>query len=262
MTSVMRPDPRYELALASQVPHTQTEHPDTSAVAATLSPERGTRMVRLQNEIPDARMVRLQHDIPDRLDIPATAPVIVPENPVSNDLVNSRPRSAPLPWMTAITDRVHALWNAIYDRRPVVAPALERELPEVPKGPIPTCDRQETYVSPVVTVRTDQYVSTVPGRRLWRLDSDTEIDLDQRQTKKPSPELDLRIHPPLRRQSAIRVPTDPDATLPMAPIRDECRIPKMEEKNDRSVRVECRPRSSSRRTRKPNDHSYSRANER
>jgi len=38
----MRPDPRYELALASQVPHTQTEHPDTSAVAVTLS-ELGTR---------------------------------------------------------------------------------------------------------------------------------------------------------------------------------------------------------------------------
>jgi len=36
MTSVMRPDPRYELALALQVPHTQTEHPDTSAVAVTL----------------------------------------------------------------------------------------------------------------------------------------------------------------------------------------------------------------------------------
>jgi len=35
MTSVMRPDPRYELALASQVPHTQTEHNDTSAVAVT-----------------------------------------------------------------------------------------------------------------------------------------------------------------------------------------------------------------------------------
>ena len=35
MTSVMRPDPRYELALASQVPHTETEHPDTSAVAVT-----------------------------------------------------------------------------------------------------------------------------------------------------------------------------------------------------------------------------------
>jgi len=41
MTSVMRPDPRYELALASQVPHTQTEHPDTSAVAATLAPNVG-----------------------------------------------------------------------------------------------------------------------------------------------------------------------------------------------------------------------------
>ena len=35
MTSVMRPDPRYELALASQVPHIQTEQPDTSAVAVT-----------------------------------------------------------------------------------------------------------------------------------------------------------------------------------------------------------------------------------
>jgi len=35
MTSVMRLDPIYELALASQVPHTQTEHPDTSAVAVT-----------------------------------------------------------------------------------------------------------------------------------------------------------------------------------------------------------------------------------
>ena len=216
-------------------------------------------MVRLQNEIPDA--VRFQHDILDRLDRPVTAPVTVPENPISNDLVNSRPRSAPLPWTTAITDTVNALWNAMYDRRPVVASALERELPEVPKGPIPTCDRRETYVSPVNTVRPDPHVSTVPGRRLWRLDSDTEIDLDQRQTKKPSPELDLRIHPPLRRQSAIRFPTDPDATLHMAPIRDECRIPKVEEKNDRSVRVECRPRSSSRRTRKPNDHSYSRVRE-
>ena len=81
------------------------------------------------------------------------------------------------------------------------------------------------------TVRLDPYASTVLGRRMWRLDSDTEIDLDQRQTKKPSPELDLRIHPPLRRQSAIRVPTNPDATLPMAPMRDECRIPKVEQKN-------------------------------
>ena len=67
------------------------------------------------------------------------------------------------------------------------------------------------------------------------LDSDTEIDLDRIQTKKSCPELDLSINPPLRRQSAIRVPTDPDATLPMAPIREECRIPKVEERNDRLV---------------------------
>ena len=83
-----------------------------------MSPERGARMVRLQNEIPDA--VRFQHEIVDRLDRSVTAPVTVSENPISNDLVNSRPRSAPLPWMTAITDRVNALWNAdALSRRPV-----------------------------------------------------------------------------------------------------------------------------------------------
>ena len=86
-------------------------------------------MVRLQNEISDA--VRFQHDIPDRLDRPVTAPVTVPENPISNDFVNSRPRSAPLPWMTAIMDRVNALWNAMYDKRPVVAPALDLAYPKM-----------------------------------------------------------------------------------------------------------------------------------
>ena len=35
MTSVMRPDPRYELAWVPQVPHFQTEHPDMTAVAVT-----------------------------------------------------------------------------------------------------------------------------------------------------------------------------------------------------------------------------------
>jgi len=35
LTSVMRPDPRYELAWASQVPHYQTEHPEMLAVAVT-----------------------------------------------------------------------------------------------------------------------------------------------------------------------------------------------------------------------------------
>jgi len=63
MTSIMRPDPRYELALGSQVPHIQTEHPDTSAVAVALSPERGTRMVRLQNEIPTDLIDQRRHPL-------------------------------------------------------------------------------------------------------------------------------------------------------------------------------------------------------
>jgi len=50
MTSVMRPDQRYELALASQVPHTQTEHPDTSAVALAV-----TTYQRLQPQIDAVR---------------------------------------------------------------------------------------------------------------------------------------------------------------------------------------------------------------
>jgi len=35
MTSVMRPDTKYELAWASQLPHSQTEHPEMSAAAVT-----------------------------------------------------------------------------------------------------------------------------------------------------------------------------------------------------------------------------------
>jgi len=36
MTSVMRPDPKYELAWVPQVPHSETEQPETSAVGVTI----------------------------------------------------------------------------------------------------------------------------------------------------------------------------------------------------------------------------------
>ena len=38
----MRPDPRYELAWEPQVPHSQTEHPESLAVAATLASKLST----------------------------------------------------------------------------------------------------------------------------------------------------------------------------------------------------------------------------
>ena len=72
--------------------------------------------------------------------------------------MSDRPSSAPVSWMTAITDRVNALWNTMYERQRPVAPALnvlEVELPTVPKGPVYDreqtlpFDRQETHIATV-----------------------------------------------------------------------------------------------------------------
>ena len=43
---------------------------------------------------------------------------------VSRGAVDDRPRSAPMSWITAMTDRVNALWDAFYARRWVAEPIL------------------------------------------------------------------------------------------------------------------------------------------
>ena len=115
----------------------------------------------------------------------------------------------------------------MYDRQRPVAPALnvlEVELPTVPKGPVYDrerslpFDRQETHIA---TVHSDPLVLKAPEERsVWRLDSDTETNLDRIQ-KRPSPALDLTIYPRLRRQPAVRILTDPNITCSVAPTENQ-----------------------------------------
>jgi len=51
----------------------------------------------------------------------ATAPVAMSKGVVSPGIVDDRPRSAPMSWITTMTDRVNALWDAFYGRRQVAA---------------------------------------------------------------------------------------------------------------------------------------------
>ena len=77
----------------------------------TLSSEYGPRTVCLQSPaVDDFR--------------PATAPVLMPKDVASLEVVDDRPRSAPVSWMTVVTDRVNALWSAFHGSVRVVAPSL------------------------------------------------------------------------------------------------------------------------------------------
>lgn len=115
----------------------------------------------------------------------------------------------------------------MYDRQRPVAPALnvlEVELPTVPKGPYTIENRHFRSIDKKPILRRCiliQLVLKAPEERsVWRLDSDTEINLDRIQ-KRPSPELDLTIHPRLRRQPAVRILTDPNTTRSVAPTENQ-----------------------------------------
>lgn len=95
--SVTRISDPAELATSCRIPQLQTDSVQKTPVATTLPPEHGARMLRLQHETSDTS---------SRL---FTTPLRVQENYVSREPVNDRPSSAPVYWMTAITDRVNAL---------------------------------------------------------------------------------------------------------------------------------------------------------
>jgi len=87
-------------------------------------------------------------------------------------------------------------------------------------------------------------------RRLWRLDSDVEIDLDRTSTRIPSPELDLSVHP-----RTVRVCEDANATHTLAPSQNPImsdrviRDPNPDRCNDKSskrraVSTETNPRQT------------------
>jgi len=157
----------------------------------------------------------------------------------------------------------------MYDRQRPVAPALnvlEVELPTVPKGPVYDrerslpFDRQETHIA---TVHSDPLVLKAPEERsVWRLDSDTETNLDRIQ-KRPSPELDLTIHPRLRRQPAVRILTDPNTTRSVAPTEnqkaDEDRPVRSDRKYEGADKTESKSCKTNQRKQGPDNHPYRRS---
>ena len=64
----------------------------------------------------------------------------------------------------------------------------------------------------------------IPGRKLLRLDSNTEIELDKVHDKKPKLDLDLRIPPRVRPQHTARIQENPETTnqkaLQLNPVQD------------------------------------------
>ena len=87
-------------------------------------------------------------------------------------------------FLTAIAAKVNSLWRAFHSKTPV-APVRADATKHV----------DEMHVFPVTKddgVETDGQTAST-SRRLWRLDSDIEIDLDRVPARAPSVELDLTI---------------------------------------------------------------------
>jgi len=192
-------------------------------------------------------------DVEDR---PMSAPVTKPKDIAPLIVVEDRLQSAPEPWKAAITAHVNALWNAFHNKSQVAVSTLD------------TTDRDndsETCAQKEKSSSTRQYVSAFPvsfdypgvdrltqqsTRRLWRLDSDVEVDLGRMSRRMPSPELDLSVHP-----RTVRVREDTNATHTLAPSQNPImtdrvsRDPNLDGRNDkaskkRAVSTETDPRQT------------------
>ena len=117
--------------------------------------------------------------------------------------------------MSAITASVNCLWKAFYERRPNLpgpTPSMMEESRH--KGPIrleETAQLHQCQEAPVLNGASDRQEPSVmqhPVRRVWRLNSETEIPLDEPCERRVSPKLDLRI-PPRRNRTLIRTEVTP-----------------------------------------------------
>ena len=85
-------------------------------VAVTMSPERGARMVELQNSDSDTDSdITTRSELMIQMGQSASVVPAVARNDGLDSSVEDRPRSALAIWMTAITTRLDSLWNAFHD---------------------------------------------------------------------------------------------------------------------------------------------------
>jgi len=115
-------------------------------IPVTAVPEREARMRGLFDECPDMY---------DR-DRPMTEPLAVPKHSPSYDGEDERPRSAPMTWVNAITDRVNSLWRYLHGGLSIPAPVLSdtdgdgiARMPQSQEGLTRPDVRQGVPVSPV-----------------------------------------------------------------------------------------------------------------
>ena len=143
-----------------------------------------------------------------------------------------------------MTDRVNALWDAFYSRRQVAAPTVtmtDKDL-DVEKGIQREECRSTSHDMLAFPVSLDYVREDRPiqqqTRRLWRLDSDVEINLDRMTRRMPSPELDLGVPP-----RTVRVCEDANTTRTLAPKQN----PIMTDRVSRGSNPDRRTDKSSRR---------------
>ena len=115
--------------------------------------------------------------------------------------------------MSAITTQINALWRTVHGRSTATVPTIERldrnnvECVEEVR-PSQRNFAEERYVN-----RQEFETARIPGRKLWRLDSNTEIELDKVYGKKPKLDLDLRIPPRVRPQHTARIQENPELQI-------------------------------------------------
>ena len=106
--------------------------------------------------------------------------------------------------MSAITTQINALWRIVHGRSTATVPKIERldrnnvECVEEVRPSQRNFAEEERYVN-----RQQFETARIAGRKLWRLDSKTEIELDKVHGKKSKLDLDLRIPPRVRPQLSI-----------------------------------------------------------
>jgi len=130
-----------------------------------------------------------------------------------------RPRSPPMSWMTAITTSVNSLWRTLYGGQSIPTTAMTVEagdvivrqpqslggLPQFSDNRLPS-SIQEALVDNAQTEYPVHGNTQSSDRRIWRLNSETAIALDEPQVKRREPGLDLRIPP--RSGRSMRAPGD------------------------------------------------------
>jgi len=214
-TPILRPALRDELATVAEEPWT---------IGVTLAPERGARLAELQKSDGDGLMRNEKCVHVDRSAFAAPVSVHETDRVSVESSDDDRPRSAAAKWMPAITARLDSLWNVVHGRsriepETVLPQSRSSDCEIVTRQPLSVRYVPSKYYGLDSTVEIDQNMfrnglqdteasdfctdiqqEIAPKRRIWHLDSDTEIDLDA--PAPTEPDLELCVDP--RKSHGIR----------------------------------------------------------